>query len=61
MNTHKTPDEIIDEGKSIPRPIVIPNSIIGYFADLMIDVAKIKASKINKSSTLTRWSLIKRS
>jgi hypothetical protein len=41
----KTYEEILDE-VTTPRPIHIPNAIVGYFGDLIIELAKHKINKI---------------
>lgn len=45
-NTSK--DDIL-ETQTEARPLVIPNAIIGYFGDLIINIAKYKVS-IHKSN-----------
>jgi hypothetical protein len=35
----------LDEANSIPRPIIIPKAVAGYFADLLIQIAKSKLKK----------------
>ena len=43
MNCNVSKDDIL-EIKTKPRPIVIPNAIIGYFGDLIINIAKHRVS-----------------
>lgn len=40
----KSPDDILAEANSIPRPIKVPSVIIGYFADLINNIALIKVN-----------------
>lgn len=41
---NKSPDDILAEANSIPRPIKVPSVVIGYFADLIKDIALIKVN-----------------
>jgi hypothetical protein len=41
---NKSADDILAEANSIPRPIKVPSVIIGYFADLIKDIALIKVN-----------------
>ena len=41
---NKSADDILAEGNSIPRPIKVPSVVIGYFADLITNSARIKAN-----------------
>ena len=48
MKSLRTEEEILAEAKSIPRPIKVPSVVIGYFGDLIKQMALIKIIKINK-------------
>ena len=54
MKSTKTNEEILEEAKSIPRPILIPSAVVGYFADLIIEVAKIKAEAVKVSTSKSK-------
>ena len=41
---NKSADDILAEANSIPRPIKVPSVIIGYFGDLIKDIALIKVN-----------------
>ena len=41
---NKSPDDILAEANSIARPIKVPSVIIGYFADLINNIALIKVN-----------------
>ena len=43
MNSNVSKDDILDV-KPDPRPLVIPNEIIGYFGDIIINIAKYRVS-----------------
>jgi hypothetical protein len=45
-----TADEIISNANSIPRPIEVPNVIVGYIGDLLIKTAKAKIKEKSKIS-----------
>jgi hypothetical protein len=44
-------DDILDE-KPDPRPLLIPNALVGYFGDLIISVAKYKVNKVTVQKDL---------
>jgi hypothetical protein len=47
-------DDIKESANSVPRPIKIPNAIIGYMADLIIARAKYKVKgSVSNSSVST--------
>ena len=41
---NKSADDILAEANSIPRPIKVPSVVIGYFADLIKNIALIKVN-----------------
>ena len=41
---NKSADDILAEANSIPRPIKVPSVVIGYFADLINNLARIKVN-----------------
>ena len=41
---NKCADDILNDAKSIPRPIKIPPVVIGYFGDLIKNMAHIKVN-----------------
>jgi len=43
MNSNVSKDDILDV-KPESRPIIIPNAIIGYFGDLIINISKHRVS-----------------
>lgn len=45
--SYASPDEILETKHSQPRPISMPSSVIGYLADLIINIAEFKVKKIN--------------
>ena len=44
MKSLQTEEEILAEANSIPRPIKIPPVVIGYFGDLIKQMANIKVN-----------------
>ena len=42
MKSLQTEEEILAEANSIPRPIKVPSVVIGYFGDLIKQIANIK-------------------
>lgn len=44
MKSLQTEEEILAEANSIPRPIKVPTVIIGYFGDLIKQMANIKVN-----------------
>jgi hypothetical protein len=44
-------DEIVDNANSVPRVIRVPSAVVGYFADWIQDVAKMKVNKLKKESS----------
>ena len=46
MKSLQTEEEILAEANSIPRPIKVPSVVIGYFGDLIKQIAHIKIIKI---------------
>ena len=42
MKSLRTEEEILAEANSIPRPIKVPSVVIGYFGDLIKQIANIK-------------------
>jgi hypothetical protein len=65
MKSFASKDEIIDNANSVPRVIRVPSALVGYFADWIEDVAKMKVNKLKKekekesSTTLNVGSSIK--
>jgi hypothetical protein len=51
MNSYVSKDEIIDNANSVPRVIRVPSALVGYFADWIEDVAKMKVNKLKKESS----------
>lgn len=58
MKSYASQDEILNT-TSTPRPIKVPSVIIGYFGDLIKNVAKMKAYEIKSSTSLNVHSPIK--
>ena len=42
MKSNVSAEEILERANSVPRPIKIPNVVVGYIADLIIKLAKEK-------------------
>jgi len=53
MKSHQSEEEILAEANSIPRPIKVPSVVIGYFGDLIKQMANIKVndSVLGRSSS----------
>ena len=49
MSSNMSKDDIL-ELKPAPRPVVIPNAIIGYFGDIVINITKYKIAKYKTTS-----------
>ena len=58
MKSYASQEEILNT-TSIPRPIKVPSVLIGYFGDLIKNVAKMKANEIKSSTSLNIHSPIK--
>lgn len=43
-------DDILDV-KTEPRPLILPNKVIGYFGDLIINISKYRMSLIGKKDS----------
>lgn len=62
MKSHASKDEILDNANSVARVIKVPKVLVGYFADWIEDVAKMKVLKLKNepsSSPLNVSSSIK--
>jgi hypothetical protein len=51
MKSYVSKDEIVDNANSVPRVIRVPSAVVGYFADWIQDVAKMKVNKLKKESS----------
>jgi hypothetical protein len=51
MKSYMSKDEIVDNANSVPRVIRVPSAVVGYFADWIQDVAKMKVNKLKKESS----------
>ena len=61
MKSYVSKDNIVDNANSVPRVIRVPSAVVGYFADWIEDVAKMKVRKLKKelSTTLNVSSSVK--
>lgn len=50
MKSYETADAITDGANSIPRPIVIPNAVIGTIGTLLINIAKLRVESVKDSN-----------
>lgn len=44
MKSNQSEEEILAEANSVPRPIKVPSVVIGYFGDLIKQMANIKVN-----------------
>ena len=51
MKSYVSKDDILDNANSVPRVIKVPNVLVGYFADWIEEVAKMKVNKHKKESS----------
>ena len=51
MKSYVSKDEIVDNANSVPRVIRVPSAVVGYCADWIQDVAKMKVNKLKKESS----------
>jgi hypothetical protein len=51
---NKSADDILAEANSIPRPIKVPSVVIGYFGDLITNLALIKVNDSVLEHSLSR-------
>jgi len=51
MKSYVSKDDIVDNANSVPRVVKVPSALVGYFADWIEDVAKMKVDKLKKELT----------
>ena len=51
MKSYVSKDDIVDNANSVPRVVKVPSALVGYFADWIEDVAKMRVDKLKKELT----------